>query len=77
MHQVRAKWPLKVFPVPKTLVLRWISSGTDTCRMFLGTFYLSRAAGIKLAGSMPSRVRRDTLASRRVSMQKGAECWEF
>lgn len=58
MHQVKAKWPLRVFPIPKTLE-------HGTCWMFLETFHFSRAANKDAA-------RIGMLASKRVCMQDDA-----
>ena len=46
--KVRAKQPLKVFPIPKTLALRWLPQSTGTCWVSPETSYLSRAANTKL-----------------------------
>lgn len=48
MHQVKAKWPLGVFPIPKTLE-------HGTCWVFLETFYFTRAANKKRCSSCKKR----------------------
>ena len=72
--KVRAKRLLKVFPIPKTLALRWLPQGTGTFWVSLETSYLSRAANTKLLLQAASN-RSSHAGVRGVSLQAGVECW--
>ena len=72
--KARAKRPLEVFPIPKTLALRRLPQSTGTCWVSLETSYLSRAADTSLA-LQAAPTEASMLVSEGVSLQAGVERW--